>query len=61
MNDNKMNAGSNDSFSKKVGDKIERVGDKVTDMGAPKVGNAIRNAGDKIEHMNDKKNPNPKY
>jgi hypothetical protein len=61
MDDRKSFGANKDSWSKKLGDKIERAGDKVTDAGAPKTGNAIRNAGDKIEHMNDKKNPNPKY
>lgn len=46
---------SNDSVSHKVGDSIERIGEKVIKAGAEKLGRAIYNAGDKIEHMNDNK------
>lgn len=45
-----------ESLSHKVGDKIERLGEKVIKAGAPKLGKAIYNAGDKLEHMNDNKN-----
>lgn len=44
------------SISHKVGDSIERLGEKVIKAGAEKLGRAIYNAGDKIEHMNDDKN-----
>jgi hypothetical protein len=44
-----------DSVSHKVGDSLERLGEKVIKGGAQKIGKAIYNAGDKIEHMNDKK------
>ncbi|MBX2993908.1 MAG: hypothetical protein KF681_03785 [Bdellovibrionaceae bacterium] len=44
-----------ETISHKLGDKIERVGEKISDAGAPKVGNAIRNAGDKLEHSQDNK------
>lgn len=43
-----------ESISHKVGDKIERAGDKVSEK-APKTGKLIHDVGDKIEHMNDKK------
>lgn len=43
----------NDKMSHKVGDAIERVGEKVSDMGAQKIGNRITNAGDRIEHSED--------
>lgn len=46
---------SKESLAKKAGDKIERVGEKISNAGATKLGNAIYNAGDKLEHMNDKK------
>jgi hypothetical protein len=39
----------------KVGDAIERVGQKIQDAGAGKAGRAVYNAGDKIEHSADKK------
>lgn len=44
-----------ETVSHKVGDAIERVGDKVSNAGAEKIGNAIHRAGDKIEHSQDKK------
>jgi len=44
-----------ESLSHKVGDSIERLGEKVIKAGAEKLGKAIYNAGDKIEHMNDGK------
>lgn len=44
-----------ESFTHKVGDSIERLGEKVSKAGATKIGNAIRNAGDKIEHSRDHK------
>lgn len=43
------------STSHKVGDAIERVGEKVKDMGADKIGQKIYNTGNKIEHSNEKK------
>ncbi|WP_413292905.1 hypothetical protein ACLSU7_16015 [Bdellovibrio sp. HCB185ZH] len=48
---------SKESFSKKMGDKIEDVGAKVSEK-APKTGKAIHDLGDKIEHMNDKRDSN---
>jgi hypothetical protein len=44
-----------ESFSRKVGDKVERFGEKVSNSGAQKVGKVIYDAGNKIEHMNEKK------
>ena len=44
------------STSHKVGDAIERAGEKVKGMGAEKLGQKIYNAGNKIEHSKDKKN-----
>ncbi len=41
-------------FAKKVGDALERTGEKVQKAGMPKTGRAIYNAGDKIEHLGDK-------
>lgn len=46
---------SKESFSKKAGDKIERVGEKISNAGAQKIGNAVRKAGDKLEHVQDNK------
>ena len=42
-------------LSKKVGDKIERAGQKISDAGATKVGNFISRIGDKLEHSSDPK------
>jgi len=44
-----------ESFTHKVGDKIERIGRKISNAGAEKLGDAVYKAGDKIEHMRDKK------
>ncbi|BEV68158.1 hypothetical protein AB1A81_07995 [Bdellovibrio bacteriovorus] len=46
--------GEKESLSHKVGDKIEKVGQKISEK-APKTGKAIHDLGDKIEHMNDNK------
>ncbi|MEK2646239.1 hypothetical protein [Bdellovibrio sp. BCCA] len=46
--------GDKESWSRKLGDKIEKVGDKVSNK-APKTGRVIHDAGDKIEHWSDKK------
>lgn len=43
-----------ESFSKKTGDKIERMGQKIANAGATKIGKVVYDAGNKIEHMNDK-------
>ena len=40
-----------EGIAKKVGDAVERLGDKI---GANKVGKFVHDAGDKIEHMSDK-------
>jgi len=47
------NFGKKESFAHKVGESIERLGEKITRAGAPKIGKAVYNAGDKVEHMND--------
>lgn len=51
----KKTGAQEESLSHKVGDSIERLGEKVIKAGAEKLGRAIYNAGDKIEHMNDSK------
>ncbi len=43
------------SFTRKAGDKIERVGEKLKKMGATKAGNAVYKAGNKLEHSKDNK------
>lgn len=55
-NTNNPNSKKDNSISHKVGDTLERLGEKVIKAGAPKLGKVIYNAGDKLEHMNDKKN-----
>ncbi len=44
-----------EGLAHKVGNKIERVGEKIANAGAEKIGNAVRNAGDKLEHSQDNK------
>jgi hypothetical protein len=44
-----------DSMSHRLGDSIERVGQKISDKGAPRVGEAVRKVGDKVEHLSEKK------
>lgn len=46
-------------MTKKLGDKIERLGDKVSEAGAEKIGQKIHRAGDKLEHSEDN-SPNRK-
>lgn len=46
---------SKGGLAKKVGDKIERVGERLTKAGASKLGRSVYKAGDKIEHLADKK------
>lgn len=53
MTDIKKN--NKESFSHKLGDKIERAGEKISNSGAKKIGDAISKTGNKIEHMNDDK------
>lgn len=48
----------NESFSHKVGEQLERVGEKIKNAGADKLGNAIYKAGDKLEHSKDDKKSN---
>lgn len=45
-----------ESLTHKAGDAVERLGEKLQDMGATKVGQAVYKAGDKLEHSGDKKN-----
>jgi hypothetical protein len=40
-------------LSKRVGDKLERAGEKISNSGAPKVGSFISKIGDKLEHSSD--------
>lgn len=42
-------------LSKKVGDKLERAGQKISNSGASKVGSFISKIGDKLEHSSDPK------
>ena len=42
-----------ESVSKKVGDAVERTGEKITQAGAEKIGGAVKRAGDKLEHSSD--------
>lgn len=42
-------------LSKKMGDKLERAGDKISSSGAPKIGSFISRLGDKLEHAGEHK------
>lgn len=56
MKDAKLN--SNDSLMKKAGDKIQKVGEKISDAGAKKAGGTIYNVGNKNDHWSeDPKSP----
>ncbi len=55
MDKNRNASDKKDSFSRKLGDKIERVGEKLREKGATKLGNAVYRAGDKIEHSGEEK------
>ena len=44
-----------ESIAYKVGDVVERVGEKLKDMGANKIGSAVYNAGNKLEHSEELK------
>jgi hypothetical protein len=48
-----MNKPEKEPFTRKAGDKIERMGEKVSKAGLPKTGKAIYDAGNKIEHSKD--------
>lgn len=58
--ENRPKAEKKESFTHKVGDAIERLGEKVSDAGAKKLGQKIYQTGNKIEHSQDaKKNVRP--
>lgn len=42
------------SFNKGLGDKIERLGEKISSIGGTKIGKKIYDAGNKLEHKDDK-------
>lgn len=42
-------------FTKRLGDGIEKVGDKVEHAGFKKLGDVIEQAGDKVEHLGDRR------
>ena len=46
---------SKEPFAKKAGNKIERLGDKISNAGADKIGEVVHKAGDKLEHSQDDK------
>ena len=41
------------SFTHKLGDAIERIGEVVSKTGATRLGSAIYNFGNKVEHKDD--------
>lgn len=44
-----------ENFTRKLGDKVERVGEKISEKGAPGAGKSVRDLGDRIEHSRDNK------
>ena len=52
---NAANSSDRSTLSHKAGDQIEKVGQKISDMGAQKIGDAVSRAGDKLEHSQDNK------
>jgi hypothetical protein len=58
-NDNTSVNPKKENIARKVGDKIERLGEKISDAGAKGIGKAVYNAGNKLEHsMDDKDSTN---
>jgi hypothetical protein len=55
MDKNKNASGGKESLSHKVGDKIERMGEKLKHKGAGKLGASVYRAGNKIEHSGEDK------
>ena len=43
------------TLTHKVGDRLERLGEKLKDKGYTKTGNAVYKTGNKIEHSRDNK------
>ncbi len=43
----------NESISRKIGDTVEKVGQKISNTGAKDLGDKVFNAGDKLEHMDE--------
>ena len=48
------NKSGKESRTHKLGDKIERVGEKLKEKGARKLGDSVYRTGNKIEHSEDK-------
>ena len=42
-----------ETLIQKAGDVIERVGEKLKDLGAEKLGNVVYQAGNKLEHLEE--------
>ncbi len=56
MQSNKMQKGQKESLRDKIGNAVEKLGDKVSQSGAERVGKKIHDIGDKIEKRHN--NPN---
>lgn len=52
----KTSSKADETLSHKAGDAMERIGEKLKDVGAEKLGNAVYKAGNKLEHSSEKKN-----
>lgn len=44
-----------DDVAHKIGDMIERAGEKISNAGAERLGRSVYKVGNKIEHMTDKR------
>jgi hypothetical protein len=42
------------SFTHNLGDMIERIGEKISNLGGTKIGRKVYESGNKLEHKNDK-------
>lgn len=56
MDKNNVNK-SGESFTKKLGDKLERAGEKISEK-IPGLGGKVERLGDRIEHSEEKKPQN---
>lgn len=54
-NKNEKMKSDKSSVTHRVGDAVEKFGEKVAEKGFTKTGEAIHKMGDKVEHLQDKK------
>lgn len=54
MDKDKSTSGRKETMTHKLGDKVERLGEKLREKGATKLGNSVYRMGNKIEHSGEK-------